>query len=744
MSTRILRYQLFMAFILNLIIAHISFATEINNEEVIKDLRALSLAELMDIPITTASKHEESIKDTPVSVIVVTQEQIRTRRYISLSDLLKDLPGVDIQMATHELEYNWVTFRGHADNHKFLILQDGIRVDSPTGEVIAIAENYPLLHAKQVEIVYGPAAALYGADASAGVINIITDKNPDTAQVSTTFGSDNYRYHTFQMGQQFTEDASFNLSGHIHQADTADLSQVYPNEYVMSDLVTLSGQVVKPAAEREKYSAFTKSNSLFGRFDYSNVTLGFNHRFLRHPTTTGEQSTLTEYSNASQWNTEINNGYARYTYQPDEQFSGETLLDYATYEIDPQSKFKNIYGDFQDNYIYARGEKWSLEQQINYQFNDIHRIIAGINYQKFYSLPKTTDLAFPYDPNLSTTQQNLFHIGTDNQLPIEFYEVNYHNYALYAQLQSTWNEQISSVLGIRYDKNSRYGSTINPRLGFVYHYDQDTTLKLFYGEAFRAPSPMDSFETFGIFSGQQDEQGNYISYYFRVPNAELKPEKTRSLELNLSKTLQDNLTIDLSGYYTKVNDLIMAHSQETPTQFIPNGVILSSEINDNIGQSEQYGIDLAVNFAFAINEDLRAQLWNSYSFIEGHLSNSIDASDIALPLTARHKFKLGFSVDYKQKYFVTTQVYTIDRTNNYGTTMSSDIPVAKLETPGYVMADLHLGATQFFKDFSVYLDIYNVFDTHYYNGSFINSLVNFSSVPQQPRHWALSIQYQFK
>lgn len=140
----------------------------------VSQLLGLSLEELMNISIVTASKREESIQSTPSTVTVVTQQQITDRHYINLIDLLQDLPGFDIQKATDETRYHNITFRGHLGNNKFLILQNGIRIDSPTGEIIPVADNFPLYNAKQIEILYGPAAALYGADAFGGVINIIT------------------------------------------------------------------------------------------------------------------------------------------------------------------------------------------------------------------------------------------------------------------------------------------------------------------------------------------------------------------------------------------------------------------------------------------------------------------------------------------------------------------------------------------------------------------------------------------
>jgi len=161
------------------------------DKQKIDQLMNLSLEQLMEIPIVTASKHEETIDDTPSTVIVVTKEQIHQRHYVNLLDLIRDLPGVDLQKNNHQTEYSTMTLRGHVSSNKFLILQDGIRITSPTGEAIPVADNFPLYYAKRVEILYGPTAALYGADAFGGVINIISDSTPKEIALTSSIGSEN-------------------------------------------------------------------------------------------------------------------------------------------------------------------------------------------------------------------------------------------------------------------------------------------------------------------------------------------------------------------------------------------------------------------------------------------------------------------------------------------------------------------------------------------------------------------------
>ena len=708
-------------------------AEETAEEEIIDQLLELSLSDLLDIQITTASKTEENITDTPVTAVVITKRQIRERGYRNLLDLLKDLPGVDVHAFNHQVFLHTIAMRGHIHSDKFLILQDGVRIDSPTGEAVPIAENFPLYHAKQVEIVYGPAAALYGADAFGGVINIITEKVPEQQSIRLSVGSDSYRYYSTHVGKQLTEDVSVSAGGHVQKADYGSLASDYPDTYQFGDVTTFSGQVYKQANDREDFYAKEKSNSLFARLDYKdNLTFGINHSFMRHPTTTGERPNVTQYGSGSQWNTELNSAFARLRYDIDDALSGETLLHYAEYEIDPDSKFKNIYVDYLDAYIYSQGEKYSIEQQLAYQINDAHLLIAGINYEDFYSIPKTTDLPTPYNKDRAANAQNLYHIGTDNTLPIEIYELNYDNYAFYLQWQAKWRDDLSTNVGMRYDKNSRYRSTFNPRVGLVYHPTEKTTWKLFYGEAFRAPSPVDTHEVFGIFSGQQNEQGEYTSYFFHTPNSNLDPEKLRGVETNFIYNVTENMHWSLSGYYTQIADRILRPPEENPTQFIPGGSILSSQHNENIGDAKQYGLELAGHYQTQLNADWQMEIWGNYSYLSMDSAQKDDLDKGYDFFVSPHKLKLGTTLRYQNRYIFTPKLYAISKI---------DTENKSLKTPGYAVLDLH-SQVALFKNLSLSLDIYNAFNRRYYNSG-SDSSTRFTNVPQPLRSFLFSVEYRF-
>lgn len=151
----------------------------------------MTLEELMNIEVVTASQSAQKASDAPATIHVVTEEQIRERGYFTLEELLEDIPEIEIQRKSVTEYSNYITFRGIAGNEKFLILLDGFRINSMAGTPVAVGANYTLTHAKRVEIILGPASALYGVDAFSGIINIITKTGAEMqgGQVTASYGN---------------------------------------------------------------------------------------------------------------------------------------------------------------------------------------------------------------------------------------------------------------------------------------------------------------------------------------------------------------------------------------------------------------------------------------------------------------------------------------------------------------------------------------------------------------------------
>ena len=105
---------------------------------------------------------------------------------------------------------------------------------------------------------------------------------------------------------------------------------------------------------------------------------------------------------------------------------------------------------------------------------------------------------------------------------------------------------LSSTLGARFEHNSRYGNTFNPRGGVIIEPTKKTSLEIFYGEAFLAPAPFEAYSHYGTFSGTKNSDGEYISTFMQLPNPGLKPQKTRSPEVNLTHKFTPAFVVTLT------------------------------------------------------------------------------------------------------------------------------------------------------------------------------------------------------
>ncbi|KMP12138.1 hypothetical protein UR09_01800 [Candidatus Nitromaritima sp. SCGC AAA799-A02] len=525
-----------------------------NKKQDLQLILDLPLAELMELDVTTPSRTTQKISDAPGTIIVVTRQQIQERGYINLLDLLQDLPQVDVNQKSIEEHFNQVAIRGVNGNNKFIILRNGIRISSPTGEHIPISDNFPLFHAKQVEIAYGPVSALYGADAFTGVINIITKKPEDFdgVEIASHFGTDDYYYNYLNFSKPLNDHIDLSFGGHWNSSENPDLSNSYPEFFQNENLLDLNDNVVRSANQREPFTAATKSYSNYAELVFKKkLTLGMTQSFMRHPTTIGVRPEKAIFGKEAIWETKIETYHGKYKFNLSEQLISETLFNYSRYQTLPDTKFTNNFAGF-SGFKYALGEEYKFEQLFNFKLDKFHEFVGGITYENFYSIPKTQDLPSRYDTDKDPKEQNLFHIGTNDSLPIEIHDDEYNNVGFYIQAQSKWKDWISTSLGLRVDIDSRFGSTVNPRLETTLRPRSATTIKLLYGEAFLAPSPNNTFAFFGSFLGTQDGQGRFESNFFTIPNPDLRPEISKTVEINWTEQLNPDLQFNSSSYYTVV------------------------------------------------------------------------------------------------------------------------------------------------------------------------------------------------
>jgi outer membrane receptor for ferrienterochelin and colicin len=689
----------------------------------------LSLENSMQTQVITSSKYIEKAVDSPANIHIITAKQIDDRGYKNLEDLLRNLPGVDLQEYAAIGNYNVITMRGASSNNKFLILKDGVRLSTPAGEINAIANNYPLYLAKRVEVLIGPASLSYGADAFAGVINIISsDKsNADYTKVSMSVGDAHYLNGNAQYSRLFNNGIYVNLGVQGHYSQELNFADDYPELY-NNDAIdyqfknTENFQFFGDAIINEHFST--------GVF-HSKIT--YSSDFTATPSASSFDHSSLEES--------LTNIYTSFNYTFNEKLHAKTLFTYQLFTLGNASHVNNISSDFSKQYKYGRTARYSLNQDFTYQLNQSHLLSGGFVYDYFDIIPRSPNLPSTYEADNKPDEQTLFYPNTE--LTIDFFQHRDENAGLY--LQDNWqiNDKWRQVSGIRYDHHTFYGDTVNPKLSTIYQADAQNVFKLLYAHSFLAPPSSQAFNSAGSFTGEKNEEGEWLSSpvsAFSVPNERLRPETLRSLELNYEHWFNPQSTIKFAPFYNKINDVIIGSNDETAQQPISGAYLTKTSSYKNSGQSTAYGIDISINST--INYDnSNTEYWLALSYIDGELTDQGVKTE--LPLIAHYKIKTGFTLNYQSdhySYILSPTLRWISSTTGNNLVLTSLDKRTEIES--YFVVDLH-GEAKFTDNFTLKLTVNNLLDEKYYHAPFDSDLVAFNKAPQVGRLAFVTVEYDF-
>jgi len=179
-----------------------------------------SLEDLLSIEITSISKRPQKVSDVAAAVFVITRDDIRRSGHSSIPEVLRLVPGMNVGRPTPK---TWnIGIRGDesAFSRMLLVLLDGRPVYATSFNGTFWEEvNVPLDDVERIEVIRGPGASVWGANAVHGVINIIR-KRPDQMQsfVTTSFGSEDRNVTSFGYGGA-TDRLNYRLSGHYFSRD---------------------------------------------------------------------------------------------------------------------------------------------------------------------------------------------------------------------------------------------------------------------------------------------------------------------------------------------------------------------------------------------------------------------------------------------------------------------------------------------------------------------------------------------
>lgn len=184
-----------------------------------QEAMSLSLSDLLNVQVVTASKSEEPINDAPNVMYVVTQEQIRRRGYKSLKDIFRVIPGFGVAQKDIQVVGQ---VRGIApnDNEKFALMINGHIINQVTEPEFFQAGGFPLDHLESIEVIVGPGGVFYGGETLCAILNLIT-KRGEGSEIAASggFGIKTHgdvlpnRDVQYMIGKTVGEEARFFASG---------------------------------------------------------------------------------------------------------------------------------------------------------------------------------------------------------------------------------------------------------------------------------------------------------------------------------------------------------------------------------------------------------------------------------------------------------------------------------------------------------------------------------------------------
>ena len=465
-----------------------------------------------EIPtVYAASRHEQPVAQAPAAVTIITREDIRHYGYRTLGQALASVPGFYI---SDDRGYQYLGVRGLGlptdYNVRVLFLLNGLPLNDKYYGGFTMELTPDLLDAiERIEVVKGPSSALFGSDALFAVINIITRTGADVngAIVTAEVSSDPSGRGVFTYGKLLTNGVDLFLSGH-YENGTGERSLSFGQ---FGSARNADDQRLSDAFLSAKYQDF-----------FLQVWYADRQKVIptgQFGTIVGDDRTTTRdtwYLTELRWQHALSDD--------------KTLMLRAYYEDYP---YQGVYS--YDDPVLAldteqTDDRWlAYEAQFNWQPFQRHQLTLGSVFEYHW-----TELSGHYtDPAGNVT---LVYPGANNNFPY---------WAVYLQDAFQILPQLKLTLGGRYDSYPEFHvQRTTPQASLIWSATKETTLKLLYGQAFRAPSEYERTYPGGSGTG--------------VDNLSLKPEQITTYELVLDQDFHHGLNSQFSIFHNDINDLIAA------------------------------------------------------------------------------------------------------------------------------------------------------------------------------------------
>lgn len=531
------------------------------------DYFSMSPAELAQTKVAIATGTPKAIFQSASVTSIVTAEQIKSMGATELHEVLETIPGMHagLQSSTNDYSYSLRGIR-NATNSEMLTMVNGTRINTPfRGSTMSYLE-LPLEAIERVEVIRGPGSALYGADAFAGVINIVTKKAKDIngSRLGVRAGDANTQSG---WGQHSTQLAGWDIGASLqYQHTDGDGDRIIHSDFQgTKDKAFGTNASHAPGKYQGRYETLdahlnmqrkhwdidfwsftamdsgtragggnsidpngsTHSQQYLGDVRFStedwlkDLELTAHLSYLYTNFEAGFQALPNNTQVPIARDGNINNGSLNPNL-PRTLFPGGVNDSLGRIENIPTIELGSIYKGW-DKHLLRFGTSFRYEQIVTKEAKNFGSgVVTGVPTPSVIggAMTDVTGTPYVYLPNTNRSIYSAF-------------------------LQDEWqfadNWQLTA--GVRYDHYSDFGNTFNPRAALVWDINKQLTTKLLYGKAFRAPSFSEQFN-----------QNNPIL----IGNKDLKPETINTLEWALDYRPFNSLRTAVNLYYYEIKDLIAA------------------------------------------------------------------------------------------------------------------------------------------------------------------------------------------
>ncbi|SEG22604.1 TonB-dependent receptor domain-containing protein [Billgrantia desiderata] len=583
----------------------------------------------LDNVVVTAAGFEQSLRDAPASISVVTREELERRQFANIAEAIADIPGVDVRSGVGKTGGLNVSIRGMPSNYT-LILIDGRRQNAaadvtPNGFGETATSFMPPLSAiERIEVIRGPMSTLYGSDAMGGVINIITRRvaNEWSGSVSAESTFQQHREEpnsqalsVFASGPLVEETLGLQLRGRVY------------NRGASERLMEGTGRDPRPA-EGEIYS-------IGGRL---NLTPDDTNEFWLDAERARQWYDNTDSRLGSLDGSNPNNPDQVYGYDDHMRFNRDQIA------LGHTGRFAA--GTWESSVTHAITE--TVGRTIPHPNAGPGTPHPALPHAPIISSPRTleneqtvldTKLTTNLGAHMLTFGGQYMEAELTDDLAPDSYDES--QWALFIEDEWWLRDDLALTLGGRYENHDAFSGHFTPRGYLVWNADDSWTLKGGVSRGYKTPT----------LNQLRDGINNVTAQGARllIGNPDLQPEKSTNYEIGAHYDNLAGFSAGATFFHTDFTDRIVTASERAVTGHptIPDGTYDQAI---NIGEAQTQGVELEARYRFAPAWEVRG----GYTYTDTEIKSD-EARGASLTLAPRHKLTAAVSWEINERWSTTLE-----------------------------------------------------------------------------------------